>query len=431
MKKLLVWLLHRWKWLLWVLLVLVSLGIFLGFRRGDRSIIATLTDQTAAQRWENEEKPYAEASVYLPEDNAISASSLPALRLSVENALTAAGVPSEDHPWLYAASHTQQETLQSDSGSVSATVDLTLISGDYFRIHPMVLRTGWYMWESDVMHDRIILDRQTAWDLFYTDDAVGQFLQWNGQRYQVAAVVDYPEGTYNERASKDVCRAWVFADSPGVSGSGTASSPDSGGVSSGDDNADSAGAGTAEKASGSPIASSSGDVGFTSLEMVLPQPVKGFAVATLKNALKDLVPKNTVYTDNSGRFSLSSRWSVLQNLSTRGISEKAIGYPCYENAAQLAENQLALRLIPEGIFLLFPIISLLIWLILLNRRRTWGLHSIGDAIAGAIDRRNARNYEAQLEGQQPPTRRQRRQERRVQRRSLQYEHSPTKRFSRK
>lgn len=146
MKKLLVWLLHRWKWLLWVLLVLVSLGIFLGFRHGDRRTIDTLTDQAAAQRWETEEKPYAEASVFLPEDNAISASSIPALRLSVENALTAAGVPSEDHPWLYAASRTQQETLQSDSGSVSATVDLTLIAGDYFRIHPMRLRTGWYMW---------------------------------------------------------------------------------------------------------------------------------------------------------------------------------------------------------------------------------------------------------------------------------------------
>ena len=60
MKKLLVWLLHRWKWLLWVLLVLVSLGVFLGFRHGDRRMIAPLTDQTAAQRWETEEKPYAE-----------------------------------------------------------------------------------------------------------------------------------------------------------------------------------------------------------------------------------------------------------------------------------------------------------------------------------------------------------------------------------
>ena len=428
-KKLLVWLLHRWKWLLWVLLVLVSLGIFLGFRHGDRRTIDTLTDQAAAQRWETEEKPYAEASVFLPEDNAISASSIPALRLSVENALTAAGVPSEDHPWLYAASRTQQETLQSDSGSVSATVDLTLIAGDYFRIHPMRLRTGWYMWESDVMHDRIVLDRQTAWDLFYTDDVVGQFLQWNGQRYQVAAVVDYPEGTYNARASKDVCRAWVFADSPGVSGGDTvpATDSDSAVTAPGADGADSADPGDAS----SGAAFSSGSAAFTCLEMVLPQPVKGFAAATLKSALKDLVPENTVYTDNSGRFSLSNRWNILRNLSTRGISEKAIGYPYYENAAQLAENQLALRLIPESIFLLFPIISLLIWLILLNRRRTWGLHGIGDAIAAAIDRRNARNYEARLEGRQPASRHQRRQERRAQRRSLQYEHRDTKRFFRK
>ena len=385
-KKLLLWILQRWKWFLWGLMVLVSLGIFWGLHRGDGKTIEALTDQNAYVRWETEDKPYAQASVYLPEDSAISSSSLPTLRLSVENALTAAGVPSQDYPWFYAASRSTQAALQNDDGTLTTTAELTLVAGDYFRMHPMVLRTGWYMWESDVMHDRIVLDRQTAWNLFYTDDIIGQFLWWNGQRYQVAAVVDYPEGRYNGEAAGDTCRAWVFWDSPGALSSS---------LSSGSADSDS---------SDGQAAPATAEIGFTCLEMVLPQPVKNFALSTLQAALKDTLPENTVFTDNTGRFSLANRWSVLRHYTLRGISTEAIGYPWYENAAQLVENHLALRLIPQFLLLLFPAVSLVIWLILLNRKRTWGLYSIPQAIDRAIDRRNTRNYEARLRGEEPEPR---------------------------
>lgn len=131
-KKMLIWLLRRWKWVLWVLAVLVSLGIFHGMCRGDQKTETTLTAQTAWQRWETEDKPYAQASVYLPEDSAISAAELSGIRLSMENTLTAAGVPSTEHPWFYAASRTEQVTLQ--NGIASSTVELSMITGDYFRI---------------------------------------------------------------------------------------------------------------------------------------------------------------------------------------------------------------------------------------------------------------------------------------------------------
>ena len=159
-KQVLRWLLRRWKWLLWGLIVLICLGVWHGLCRGDQKVVSALTDQTAYVRWETEDKPYAQASVYLPEDNAIPDSGIPSIRLAVENALSAAGVPSEDYPWFYAASKMQQVKLQ--NGIASSNVELTLITGDYFRIHPMVLRKGWYMSEDDVMHDRIVLDRQTA-----------------------------------------------------------------------------------------------------------------------------------------------------------------------------------------------------------------------------------------------------------------------------
>ena len=86
--------------------------------------------------------------------------------------------------------------------------------------------------------------------------------------------------------------------------------------------------------------------------------------------------ENYAVIDNTNRFSLANRWTALRNISTRWLDFQGIDYPYYENAAKLVENHLALRLIPEALFLGFPIISVLIWLWMLNRKRTWGIHSI-------------------------------------------------------
>ncbi len=351
-----------WKKLLWAGLCLASLLGFWLLYRGDRQTVAELTPQQAAENWETAEKPYAMASVFLPEDSGILPSRMGEFYLAVENALTAAGVGSEEYPWYYAASYRTTATLTQDGASCD--VELTAVAGEFFRIHPMELLTGWYFDEEDLMHDRIVLDRQTAWDLFYTDDAAGQYLAVDGVTYQVAAVVDTEAGTYNDLACGDTRRAWVLADS----------------LTGADET----------------------ETGYTCMEVVLPQPVKNFAANTLKSALGDMIPETTTVTDNSGRFSLSARWDVLRNLETRGISSEAIAYPYWENAARLTENHLALRLAPEALCLAVPILSLVIVLLWLNHRRTWGLHSLRDAAENAVDRKRQRDYAARQEGRESP-----------------------------
>ena len=352
---------------LWVLAVGVSLIIFSCFLGGDRRTVETLSSQLAAERWETEEKPYTLSTVFLQDRDGIPQSALPEIRLGVENALTAAGVASDTHPWLYACSRVEQASLK--NGVASATVEMTLISGDYFTIHPLPIRNGWYLSDTEVMRDRIILDRQTAWDLFYSDNVVGQYLEWNGQRYMVAAVVDTEAGEYNSLAAGDTQRAWAFADSPAADTS----------------------------------------LGFTCIEMVLPQPVEGFGVSTMNSVLESYLPEGTTAQNNSGRFSLMSRWNALKTISTRWLSFQGISYPYYENAARLVENHLALRLIPEALFLGFPIISALIWLLILNKKRSWGLYSIPAAIDRAVEKKRTRDYEARLRGEEPKKRRRRKE----------------------
>lgn len=351
-KNCLSWLMLRWRMCLWVLAVMLSLMVFGLLCRGDQKAVNTLSTQSAAERWETEEKPYSLSTVFLTPQEGIPSTAVTEIRIQVENALTAAGVPSEDYPWLYAYSRTEAATLK--NGSASVEVEMTLVSGDYFSIHPLPVRKGWYFGDSEVMRDRIVLDRQTAWKLFYSDNVAGQYLQWNGHDYVVAAVVDMEPGKFNEKAAGDTCRAWALGDSPAAS----------------------------QNAS------------YTCVEVVLPQPVDGFGASTLKTVLSSY--GDVTVLDNSTRFSLKNRWDALRHISTRWVSTEGVGYPYYECAAQLVENHLGLRLIPETIFLGFPAVSAVIWLILWNRRRTWGLHSIRDAISRRVEQKRIRDYEARM-----------------------------------
>lgn len=350
------------KKILWGLACLLCLvGCFVLWR-GDRKTVETLTPQLSAARWETEEKPYAMASVFLEPVEAIAGHDIGAIYLRVENALTAAGVPSDRYPWFYAASYETEATL--GCGASHTDVLLTAVDGEFFRMHPLPLRSGWYIHPDDLMHDRIVLDRKAAWDLFYSDNVAGQYVELSGVTLQVAAVVDIEPGALNELAAGDTRRAWVLSDCPAL----------------GD-----------------------GEPRYTCLEMVMPQPVKQFATGTLRAALGDALDESTPVTDNSARFSLPNRWKILRSLRLRGIQDTAIAYPYWENAARLAENRLARRLLPEGALLLIPALSLLGLLLWLNHRRTWGLHSIRDALENAVDRKRQRDYDARLHGQEPKT----------------------------
>ena len=338
----------HWKYILPAaicLLCLLAFGLLWG---SDRAAVASLVSQQAAARWETPEKPYAQVSVFLPEQHTLPAGSLGTLCLSLEKALVAGGVGPETHPWYFAASRTDSGQIKSDGGSAQAEV--TAVTGQFFRVHPMVLLDGWYPDPEGVMEDWIVLNREAAWDLFYSEHVTGLFVETGGLRYRVAAVVDEEPGRYNALAAGDLRRAWIPADA------------------------------------------AAGEKGFTCLEAVLPQPVKDFAAATLRDSLKTLVPEDTEVVDAAARFSLRRRAFILRHLTARGVGD-GTALPWWEAAARMTENRLARTLVPEALLLLIPAGVLLGLLWRWNRRRAWGLRSIKVLAEEALDRKHQRDYQ--------------------------------------
>lgn len=313
--------------LIWSLINAVCLVLLLFMIRQDHAAIDSLLAQNAADRWASSDKEYVMTSVFLDEPNAIPQDQIDTVCLNVENELTMGGVGSDTYPWIYAVSSQGKATLS--HVSVHSDVELNIVSGDYFIIHPMSIINGGYISDRDLMHDRIVLDEQTAWELFYSTNVVGQYLELNGVECVVAAVINLESGRFNELAEDNINRAWILSDCPAV----------------------------VEQ-----------EINYTCLEMILPEPLEGFALSATQNAFESILPYDVMIVDQSKRFSLSHRWYILRHLTTRGISENTVVYPYWEKAAQLVENNLARRLVTEFALFLVQSASLVILLFLLTKK---------------------------------------------------------------
>ncbi len=323
---------------------LLALGLLV---HGDASMTGHLTAQNAAKRWQTTEKPCAMASVFLSPGQAIPDAKLGEVYVGLDKALTTAGAG--DQRWYLAASGRQDAVLR--SGDRSVKTELFAVRGDFFQAHSMTLRAGAYPQDGDVMHDRIVLDRETAWVLFYGDNVAGQYVELNGVTLQVAGVVDREPGRDNALVRENTC--WVLWDCPALEA----------------------------------------PPGYTCLEAVLPQPVSGFAAGALTTALGSMLPEGATVTDNDRRFSLKNRIYVLRHLAQRSVGDGELGYPYWENAARITENRLALRLIPEAILAALLLLLLAIQLLWWNHRRTWGLRSLRRLFEDAVERKRRRDWD--------------------------------------
>ena len=69
------------------------------------------------------------------------------------------------------------------------TVTAIGVGGDYFLFHPLQLLSGGYVSDEDYMADRVVLDAQTAFNLFGSSDVAGMEVTINGKTFPIAGVV--------------------------------------------------------------------------------------------------------------------------------------------------------------------------------------------------------------------------------------------------
>lgn len=294
-------------------------------------ICGSQLSQQMAKRWDKEGNS-AQISCFFSDSLETTPDTIRSFEYSLDTKLKEASITAPNEQarlWISAYSAKGQVTLSSSRASVS--VGAYGVGGDYFQFHPLVLEPGgMYFSDDDIMQDKVILDQNTAWQLFGSYDISGQPITIgsgeNAHIGVVAGVVASESGWMNEKAGGTATTVYLSYDMLDAFGWHS---------------------------------------GINVYEIVMPNPITGFA--------KDIVTENIGYTEdqveiveNSSRFSFLSLLSVIRQFGTRSMNTKAIIYPYWENAARGWEDILSILLVIQILLLTVPAVLALLWL-----RKCW------------------------------------------------------------
>lgn len=125
-------------------------------------------------------------------------------------------------------------------------------------------------------------------------------------------------------------------------------------------------------------------------EIVLPQPVSGFA----EGVVKDSFPLGGgELLNNSSRFSLSSLWQILCSFGTRSMHITSAIYPYWENAARCVGDWCALLFALTLLLAVVPVVSFLIAaMVFLVRSKDYLAHKVPQAASDAVEKHRKKRF---------------------------------------
>lgn len=296
------------------------------------SLSRLLPSQLAAARWQGgSDTPYTQLSAFIPVDERFTLNAVASLREELSKALHEAALDVASEDILFVDAWSAKEKVSVSSALGKGDVYATAVGGEFFTFHPITLISGSYISASDLMQDRALLDEETAWLLFGGTDIQGMTFKINGVPFIVAGVIEREQDFATRLAYTDGMGIFISYDAlQGLASSSASAASDS---ATGD------------------AASASSDVGIECYELVMPDPVDGFAM----NFLKEKFPiKTAELVSNSDRFSVSSLWQVAKSFTTRAMQTRGVVYPYWENAARCVEGRGALLVICAFAALIFP-----------------------------------------------------------------------------
>lgn len=278
-----------------------------------------IESQKAAQRWSGGGENFAQVTRYCPVGEDMGFSDIYNLRKQIDAALVQNSITSK---WTDCFC---LRTAVNVSGShASSNAETYAFGGDFFLFHPLFLIDGQYISENDLSRDRVVITKTLAWKLFGSTMVSGMPITVDGRNFIVAGVVEEESDSFDKKAhaSSGECM-YVLYDS---------------------------------------LFSYYDDTNITCYEMVLPEPVDGFAMNMLKNV------GTGDYVQNSGRFKMGSIYKVIGDYGERSMNTLGVIYPYWENAARSCEDWLALPLIIATLAVVFPIVYAVGWFIIVFQK---------------------------------------------------------------
>lgn len=321
------------KQIIWGSCGLLVLCVALILHAISSGITGNLETQNAAARW-SDKNNVSQVSCFFSRESNVSEDTIITFEHQLDKALEEASIVSESENsnarlWVDAYSAGGEINVASDRTNI--TVKAVGIGGDFFFFHPMKLLKGSYFSGNDVLQDYIILDEDAAWQLFGSNDVVGQIVTIQDVPHIVTGVIKRESGKMAEQAGLSASVAYVSYET--LNSYGT-------------------------------------DYGINTFELVMPNPVSGYAKQYVSENI-GMDSNELEVVENSTRFDISNKFKLIAQFGSRSMSSKAIIYPFWENIARGYEDILGLLFIITVLLLLFPVTLVIIAIVIAWKHKKW------------------------------------------------------------
>ena len=270
-------------------------------------------DQTVAKRWDKEGK-YAHVSLFIKDIAHFNSTTLDGVKFRLDEKLDYNSIEAENEDARrYIECHTSKTFIYLEGPSRSMQIDCLAVGGDFFVFHPVKLVNGSYFDGNDLMQDGIILDEESAWQLFGSSDVVGKNLYYGDRVLYVKGVYEREENKLFNYERGDKPEIFVPFDL---------------------------------------LDSEAAPLDITCVEFCMPNPVKNFATSIM-DEISTLDSSSGETVDNSSRYSVENLWTVYKNKKYRSMQNHDIIYPYWEKIARYEEDLLA----PKAVAMVVSFVS--------------------------------------------------------------------------
>lgn len=322
--------------------------------------VSGLYDQQAAKTWSENGEGVSQISVFWPNGKQADAFAAKELEYKIKQELIKEsitdGQPESGPVFVTCMSARGEVELTRDNTKVNAHAIGTY--GDFFRFHPVTLLSGSLYPDDLLVPDHVLLDENLAWQLFGGYDIEGQIITIGGVSHTVAGVFRVEKSGQIEKKAgipDNLC----FLSLESLCQLGKVE----GQTSANDNGKDAAAVGTAKI------------YGVNAWEIVMPDPVKNFAINLIKEQVRADKEEIRV-VENSARFLPEALRKNLGGGYTRGMQVQPYVFPYWENIAIGYGNVLAILWLWQVILTVIAAGIPAILLIRSFRHRTWTLGGI-------------------------------------------------------
>ena len=313
-----------------LIITMVSLLIiFVLLNAVSNNLTSAQTSQQAAKRWQSADSDirFTQISAFLASEASFNKMSVFALRDAIDSALREATIESVSGSSLWYDAYSTEGRIEVKNGKSTATVNVTAVGGYFFRLHELKYISGFSFSPDDLMQDRVVIDAETAWQLYGSSEVAGQYLFISDRQFVVAGVFEKETGDLFSKAYGERPRIFMSYDAY------------------------------------SEIYPSAV---ISCWEAVIPNPITGWAEATVEKSIS-ASESDVEIIDNGGRYSFLPLLDTLSKIAVRSMKVSRIIYPFWENVAGVIEDYASLLLlgilISGGIPLICAIVFVVIYII--------------------------------------------------------------------